>query len=91
MADEVRPGGLSADERQARAAGARKWIATLALPEPVRKAFAELISATEQNGIATAGALRRVIEITGPQLDPPSRAELDRLAREIEAQMVART
>jgi len=91
MADEVRPGGLSADERQARAAGARKWIATLALPEPVRKAFGELISATEQDGPATAEALRRVIEITGPQLDPASRSELDRLAREVEAQTVART
>jgi hypothetical protein len=91
MADEVRPGGLSADERQARAASARKWIATLALPEPVRKAFGELISATEQDGPATAEALRRVIEITGPQLDPASRSELDRLAREVEAQTVART
>jgi hypothetical protein len=91
MADEVRPGGLTAEDRQARAAGARKWIATLALPEAVKRAFGDLISATEQDGAATAGALRRVMEITGPQLDAPSRSELERLAREIEAQTVART
>lgn len=91
MADEVRPGGLSLEERQARAAGARKWISTLALPDAVKKAFGDLVSATEQDGTASAGALRRVIEITGPHLDPPSRSELERLSREIEAQMVART
>lgn len=91
MADEVRPGGLPADERQARALSARKWITTLSLAEPVRKAFVELIGATEQDGPATAAALRRVIEITGSQLDPAGRSELERLAKDVEAQTVART
>jgi hypothetical protein len=91
LADEVRPGGLAPDERQARAAAARKWLSTLSLAEPVRRAFLDLIGTTEQDGPATAAALRRVIEITGPQLDPGGRAELERLAREVEAQTVGRT
>lgn len=91
MADEVRPDGLALDERQARAAAARKWITTLSLAEPVRRAFLELIVATEQGGPATAAALRRVIEVTGPQLDPGGRTELERLAKDVEAQAVART
>ena len=91
MAEEVRAGGLPADERQARAAGARKWMATLSLAEPVRRAFTDLIAATEQDGATVAAALRRVIEVTGAQLDPASRSELDRLAKDVEAQTVVRT
>ena len=91
MADEVRPGGLSLEERQARALSARKWISTLSVAEPARKAFLDLIGATEQDGPATAAALRRVIEITAPQLDPAGRSELERLVRDVEAQTVART
>lgn len=91
MADEVRPDGLALEDRQIRAAAARKWLATISLPEPVRKVFLDLISATEQDGPAAAAALRRVIEVTGPQLDPAGRAELERLARDVEAQTVGRT
>jgi hypothetical protein len=91
LAEELRPGGLGPEERQARAAATRKWMATLSLAEPARRAFQDLVAATEQDVPSTAAALRRVMEITGAQLDPASRAELDRLAREIEAQMVGRT
>jgi hypothetical protein len=91
LADDVRPGGLATDERQARAAAARKWITTISLAEPARKAFLDLIGATEQDGPATAAALRRVIDVTGTQLDAAGRSELERLARDVEAQTVART
>jgi hypothetical protein len=91
LADDVRPGGLAVEERQARAAAARKWITALSLADPVRRAFLELIEATEQDGAATAAALRRVIDVTGSQLDPAGRSELDRLAKDVEAQIVART
>ena len=91
MADDVRTGGFSADERRARAAGAKRWMGTLSLAEPVRKSFLDLIGATEQDGATTAAALRRVIEVTGAQLDALSRADLERLARDLEAQTVART
>ena len=91
LAEEVRSGGLTVEERQARAAATRKWMTTLSLPETPRKAFQDLVSATEQDGPATALALRRVIEVTGAQLEPAGRAELDRLAKDIEAQTVVRT
>jgi hypothetical protein len=32
-----------------------------------------------------------VIDVTGSQLDPAGRSELDRLAKDVEAQIVART
>lgn len=91
MAEEVRPGGLAVEERQARAAATRRWMATLTVAEPARRVFMDLIAATEQDGPATATAVRRVIEVTGPQLDAGCRSELDRLARDVEAQMVGRT
>jgi hypothetical protein len=91
LAEEVRLNGLTVDERQARAAGARRWMATLSVAEPIRRAFLELTTATEQDGPATATALRRVMEVTGPLLDAGARSELDRLAREVDAQMVGRT
>ena len=91
MAEEVRPGGLAVDERQARAGGVRKWMATISLAEPVRRAFLDLIGATEQDGATVAAALRRVMDVTGAQLDAASRSELERLAREVEAQTVVRT
>jgi hypothetical protein len=91
LAEELRPGGLPLEERQARATGARRWLAGLTLAEPVRKAFLDLIAATEQDGRAAAAALRRVIDVTGAQLDPASRSELDRLARDVDAQTVGRT
>jgi hypothetical protein len=91
MAEAVWPDGLSTDERQARAAAARRWLATIALADPVRRAFLDLIGATEVDGSATAAALHRVIDVTGPQLDPGGRSELERLARDVAAQTVART
>ena len=77
--------------RCARAASARRWLATLALAEPTRRAFVDLATATESDARATSAALRRVIDVTAGILDPPSRAELERLARDLESQTVART
>lgn len=91
MAEELRPDGLSAEDRQTRAAAARRWMSTLSLSEPVRRALHELLAATERDGPATAAALRRVIEVTGTSLDAPSRSEMERLARELDAQTVGRT
>jgi hypothetical protein len=91
LADDVRPDGLSAEDRQVRATAARRWLSTLSLAEPVRRAVTELIAATERDASATAAAVRRVIEVTGGLLDAASRSELDLLARELETQTVART
>jgi hypothetical protein len=91
MASEVRTDGLTIEERQARSAAARRWLATLSLNDPARKAFSELAAATEGDGPATAAALRHVIEVTGAHLDAASRSDLERLAKELDAQTVGRT
>jgi hypothetical protein len=91
MAEEVRPDGLPADEREARAAAARRWMTALSLAEPVKRALNDLITATEGPGRGTPAALRRVIDVTGPLLDAASRSELERLAKELDAQTVGRT
>ena len=91
LAEELRAGGLVPEDRQERAAAARRWMSTLAISEPVRRANLDLIEATERDARATAQALRRVIEVTGSALDAPSRSELERLARELDAQPVGRT
>lgn len=77
--------------RRSRAASAKRWLATLTIAEPTRKAFVDLATATESDAATTAAALRRVIEVTAGVLDAASRSELERLARELDAQTVART
>jgi hypothetical protein len=86
-------GELSLTEpiRAARAAGARKWLTGVAIPDPVRKAFAELATATERDAAATAQAVRRVIDVTASTLDSPARAELERLAKELESQPLVKS
>lgn len=91
LAEELRVGGLPLEDRRERATAARRWMSTLAISEPVRRATLDLIEATERDARATAEALRRVIEVTESALDAPSRSELERLARELDAQPVVRT
>ena len=92
MADDVtQDRRLPAGARRARAVSARRWLSTLALAEPVRRIFGELAAATESGALETALALRRVIDVTSTSLDAPSRADLERLASELESQPIART
>lgn len=92
IADDVAPNRqLSAAARRTRAASARRWLTTLAIAEPIRKAFVDLATATESDAPTTVAALRRVIEVTAGVLDQPSRSDLERLAGELDTQMVART
>jgi hypothetical protein len=91
LAEEVRAGGLSVEERQARAAAARRWLSSLSLPEPLKRAFNDLAGATERDGLGTSAQLRRVMEVTGSTLDGPARAEMERLAKELESQMIGRS
>ena len=89
MAEGLKPDRLLAEDvRGGRAAGARRWLSTLTIPEASKQAFLGLIGATERGPAECASALRRVIEVTGDSLDTPSRAELDRLARDLEAQPI---
>jgi len=92
IADDLIAGrALSDAARRARATSARRWLATVAIAEPVRRAFIDLATATETDARTTSGALRHVIEITAGVLDPASRSDLERLARELESQPVGRT
>jgi hypothetical protein len=89
MAEDSMPDRLlAADIREGRAAGARRWLSTLTIPETSKQAFLGLIGATERGPAECAAALRRVIEVTGDSLDNPSRTALERLVRELEAQPI---
>lgn len=76
------PFPLEPSLRATRAAAARPWLATLAIPAALRVPFARLVDATgqpEAGGVVTA--LERVQAGAGDHLDAPSRAELEQLAR----------
>jgi hypothetical protein len=92
VAGDLTAGGKLPDAaRRSRAASARRWLATLAIAEPARRAFVDLATATEADAQTTASALRRVIEVTAGVLDLPSRLDLERLARELDSQTVVGT
>jgi hypothetical protein len=91
LADDMRSIDMDVADRRERAANARKWLATLALPEPQKRALADLATASEGHGSSAAPAVRRVVETAGSVLDHASRSDLERLARDLETQAVART
>lgn len=74
---------LSQADRATRAASAKVWLASLALPASTRVPFARLIDATGGTSQGAATALRSVVAAAGPYLDGPSVAELERLARQL--------
>ena len=72
---------LAPTAREERAAGARAWLANIALPAAVRAALSRLAAATGGDSATVGGALTSVISAVDAYLDPPSRAELARLER----------
>jgi hypothetical protein len=81
------PGSLFApDARARRAAGARTWLAAVALPGPAKVPVGGLMDAIAQDDVdAVRAALRTLIEAIGRTLDPPSRRELERLGEDLGA------
>jgi hypothetical protein len=70
--------------RSARAAAARRWVATLALPPAMRTAFLRVAQATAGDDLAAlSAAYGALIEAVARALDPRARAELDALVRSI--------
>ena len=67
--------------REERAAGARAWLANIALPAAVRAALSRLAAATGGDPATIGEALTSVISAVDAYLDPASRAELARLER----------
>ena len=68
----------------ARAAAMKQWVASIALQNSARLAVTAVIDAVSAgNKGAAANGIDNLIKIAGPQLDPPSIAELRDLAREL--------
>jgi hypothetical protein len=77
------PEPVPVEDRAARAAGARVWLASLALPSTIRAPFVRCIEATASTALAAGGAVRSLLAVAGAHLDGPSAQELDRLARRL--------
>ena len=71
---------IAQEIRAERAASAKTWLSTLALPAATRGALAALIEASGANGTGVAPAIRGVLTATTNRLDRASRTELERLA-----------
>ena len=77
---------LTPEQRRSRALGAKQWIASAAVPVPVRGALAKLADATaDESTSGVARAFESVIAVTASQLDQGARSELARLAQMIVA------
>jgi len=70
-------------ERAGRASAARSWLASLALPAPLRQAFLRLVEASTGTPLQAAGALRALTAAVGGTLDTASVQELEQLARRL--------
>jgi hypothetical protein len=70
-------------ERVTRAAAAKVWLASLALPATTRVPFARCVEATTIAPPQVAGALRSLVAAAESHLDGPSVQELEKLARQL--------
>ena len=76
--DALHPG-----ERVTRAAAAKVWLASLALPATTRVPFARSVESTTGTALQVAGAIRSLVAAAGTHLDAASVQELERLARHL--------
>jgi len=84
LVDDAKPSSALADAtRKARAAAAKTWLASLALPAATRAAFGRLVEATGGDGSGLHPALAGVIEVTRAQLDGAARIELESLLQAV--------
>ena len=77
--DTLAERGVSQETRIDRAAHARTWLATLALPAPARAALQRSIEASTAESRRAAEAMSGVVKAIDAFLDPPSRMELGQL------------
>jgi hypothetical protein len=70
-------------ERVTRAAAAKVWLASLALPATTRVPFARCVEATTSAPLQVAGAIRSLAAAAESHLDGPSVQELEKLARQL--------
>ena len=79
------PMALPQGARAARAAAARSWLASVALPAALRLPLARLVDATasiDRSGVGAA--LGAVVDAAAPHLDAPAIAELNDVVRTCE-------
>lgn len=75
---------LPAEDRAARASAARTWLASLALPVPIRAPLVKVIESTRHDSRpAVAAAIVTAADIAASYLDGPALAELRALATEL--------
>lgn len=77
------PGTLSPSVRGARAAAARSWLASLALPAALRANCVKLAEASATDASTALQSLNEVIAVTAPTLDQSAHSELVRLAERL--------
>ncbi len=82
------PEVLPVEERQARAQGARVWLASLALPAALRVPLARSIDASAAGAAPMATALRGLASAASGYLDGSAALEVDRLVRRLVASSV---
>ena len=83
--DTLAERGVSPETRTERAAHARTWLATLALPAPARTALQRSIEASAAHSRGAGEAMDGVIKAIDGFLDPPSRLELAQLVTVLSA------
>ena len=75
---------LPLEDRTSRAAAARTWLASLALPVPVRAPLVKVIESTRHDSRPAVGAaLVTVADVAASYLDGPAVAELRALAAQL--------
>jgi hypothetical protein len=77
--------GISPASRTERAASARNWLSTLALPAAVRPALTKLVESSVGSPESAGQAVRAVTAVTANFLDSGARLELDSLAASLGA------
>jgi hypothetical protein len=83
--DTLAERGLSTETRTDRAAHAKTWLATLALPAPARAALQRSIDASAADPRVAADAINGVIKAVDAFLDSASRLELAQLVTVLSA------
>lgn len=74
---------LTAEERSARANGARVWLSSIALPSTLRNPIAKCIESTTGSPQSVASAVRALLNAVSQHLDQPSVLELEKLVRRL--------
>ncbi len=81
----LEPDQLTREDRQARAAAARVWLASLALPAALRVPLTRAVDASATGPMPMASTLRTVGSAAGAYLDGAAALEIDRLVRRLVA------